>query len=99
VLPNLTTPQLLLAGWLGVMGLLAFGLFGYDKWQARRNGPRVSEATLWLVSAFGGWPGGLLGMFCFRHKTEKLWFLLEFAAALLVWGTLVAGVAKVVDGL
>ena len=47
------------------------------------------------MSAFGGWPGGFLGLLCFRHKTEKLWFLLEFAAALLVWGTLVSGVLKV----
>jgi uncharacterized membrane protein YsdA (DUF1294 family) len=86
---------MLIAGWLGVTGLIAFALFGYDKWQARRQGERVSEATLWLVSAFGGWPGGLLGLLCFRHKTQKLWFLLEFAAALLVWSTLVSAVLKV----
>lgn len=92
---NLTTFQMLIAGWLGVTGLIAFALFGYDKWQARRQGERVSEATLWLVSAFGGWPGGLLGLLCFRHKTQKLWFLLEFAAALLVWSTLVSAVLKV----
>jgi uncharacterized membrane protein YsdA (DUF1294 family) len=95
VILNLTTPQLFLTGWLGVTGLIAFGLFGYDKWQARRQGARVSEATLWLVCAFGGWPGGLLGLLCFRHKTQKLWFLLEFAAALLVWSTLVSSILKV----
>jgi len=90
VLANLSIGQLFLLGWLGTTGLIAFLLFGYDKWQARRQGERVAEATLWLVSAFGGWPGGLLGMICFRHKTGKLWFLVEFTAALLVWITLVS---------
>jgi uncharacterized membrane protein YsdA (DUF1294 family) len=91
----LSNTQLLIAAWLGVTGLVAFVLFGYDKWQAKRQGARVSEATLWLVCAFGGWPGGLLGLMCFRHKTQKLGFLLEFAAALLVWGTLVSAILKV----
>ncbi len=92
---NLSPPQLLLAGWLGGMSLLAFVMFGYDKWQAGRGGGRVSEASLWLVSAFGGWPGGLAGIILFRHKSAKVWFLLEFVAALLVWITLVGAVLKI----
>lgn len=92
---NPTHPQLLLAAWLGGMSLLAFAMIGYDKWQAGRGGGRVSEANLWLVSAFGGWPGGLAAIILFRHKSAKTWFLLEFIAALLVWITLVGAVLKV----
>jgi uncharacterized membrane protein YsdA (DUF1294 family) len=92
---NLSNPQLLLAGWLGSMSVLTFVMFGYDKWQAGRGGGRVSEASLWLVSAFGGWPGGLAGIILFRHKSAKVWFLLEFVAALFVWITLVGAVLKI----
>ncbi len=82
---NLSDGQLLLAGWLGGTSVAAFGLFGYDKWQSGRRGGRVSESTLWLVSAFGGWPGGLLAIALFRHKSVKTSFQLKFGAAFVVW--------------
>jgi uncharacterized membrane protein YsdA (DUF1294 family) len=85
---NLTEGQLLLAGWLGVASLVTFLLFGYDKWQASHRGGRVAESTLWLASAFGGWPGGLAGMMVFRHKSAKGSFQLKFAAAFVVWAAL-----------
>jgi uncharacterized membrane protein YsdA (DUF1294 family) len=92
---NLSHAHLLLAGWVGGMSLLVFAMFGYDKWQARRNGGRVSEASLWLVSAFGGWPGGFLAILVFRHKSAKTMFLVEFVAALFIWITLVGAAWKV----
>lgn len=82
---NLSNGQLLLAGWLGVTSLATFALFGYDKWQAGRKGGRVAESTLWLASALGGWPGGLLGIVAFRHKSAKASFQFKFVAALVVW--------------
>ncbi len=80
--------QILLA-WLGLSSALAFLLFGYDKWRAVRTGSRVPEFQLCLVSALGGWPGGLAGMLVFRHKTAKTSFKLKFAAAFLVWAGLI----------
>lgn len=77
--------QFLLAVWLGATNALAFGLAGYDKWQAGRGGARVSEAALCLVAAIGGWPGGLLGLWLFRHKTRKRSFQFKFAVAFAVW--------------
>ncbi len=85
---NPDTGQLLLAVWLGATNALAFGLAGYDKWQAGRGGARVAEATLCAVAATGGWPGGLLGLLLFRHKTRKRSFQLKFAAAFAVWAAL-----------
>lgn len=69
--------------WLGLCSALAFLLFGWDKFQAGRAGRRVPEAQLALLGAVGGWPGGLLGMLAFRHKTAKGSFLLKYAAGLL----------------
>jgi uncharacterized membrane protein YsdA (DUF1294 family) len=59
-----------------------FLAFGFDKWRARRSGQRLPESWLLLLAAFGGWPGGLLGMKLFRHKTSKGYFLFKFAVAL-----------------
>ena len=82
-----------LAVWLGVASLWSFGLFGFDKWRAGRSGGRrIPEFTLALSCALGGWPGGLLGMLVFRHKSSKAFFQLKFAGAFVVWAALVAGV-------
>jgi uncharacterized membrane protein YsdA (DUF1294 family) len=73
-------------GWVGASSLVAFLLFGYDKWRASRGSQsRVSEFCLVTTSALGGWPGGLLGMLLFRHKTGKLTFKLKFAVGFVVW--------------
>jgi uncharacterized membrane protein YsdA (DUF1294 family) len=84
-----------LAVWIGATSAWAFLLFGFDKWRAGRTGARrVAESSLLLASALGGWPGGLLGIVLFRHKSAKLSFLFKFAAAFIVWAALVAGILK-----
>jgi uncharacterized membrane protein YsdA (DUF1294 family) len=80
--------QWLLTAWLTATSALAFLLFGYDKWRAGGQGGRVAESTLCLVSAIGGWPGGLLGILIFRHKSSKKQFQVKFTMALLVWAAL-----------
>ncbi len=77
------------AGWISATSAWAFLLFGFDKWRAARGGARIAEATLFWMSALGGWPGGLLGMVVFRHKSAKGSFQLKFAAAFLLWAGLV----------
>jgi uncharacterized membrane protein YsdA (DUF1294 family) len=75
--------------WLALTSCIVFLLFGYDKWKAGRSGQgRVSEFHLVLLGAVGGWPGGLLGMLVFRHKTSKFSFQLKYALAFLVWAGL-----------
>ena len=86
----ITTDQLLLA-WFGLANLLAFLLVGYDKLHSARAGSHVPEFNLALIGAMGGWPGGLLGMLLFRHKTAKLSFQIKYAVAFLVWAVLVCG--------
>jgi uncharacterized membrane protein YsdA (DUF1294 family) len=73
---------------LGVLNLVTFLWFGYDKRRARKGGWRTPEAHLLLLSFFGGFPGGWFGMSVFRHKTRKLGFRVKmFLATLLspVW--------------
>ena len=82
---NQNTAFDLLVWWLVLASLWAFLLFGIDKWRAKQDSKRrISELSLLLVSALGGWPGGLIGLVFFRHKSAKLSFLLKFVAAFIV---------------
>lgn len=69
--------------WFVFFNVTAFLAFGFDKWRAGRSGRRVPELNLVLLAALGGWPGGLLGMNVFRHKTAKWSFKLKYALALI----------------
>jgi uncharacterized membrane protein YsdA (DUF1294 family) len=69
--------------WLATINVVTFLAFGFDKWRAGRPGRRTPESTLLLLAALGGWPGGLLGMNLFRHKTAKWTFKFKFALAVI----------------
>lgn len=71
------------------MSAALFLLMGADKRLARRGGRRVPERTLFLLALLLGAPGGLLGMYVFRHKTRHWYFVLGFwALAVLQLGAL-----------
>ena len=73
-----------LLGWAGIMSLLDFGLMGFDKHRARRNGWRVRERTFFIVALLGGALGGIIGMFCFHHKTRHWYFVIGMPVILVV---------------
>ena len=81
-------------GWTLVASGWTFLLFGFDKWRAGR-GQRVAESSLLWSSALGGWPGGLLGMIVFRHKSAKPSFQWKFIGTILVGLALIAGALKI----
>jgi uncharacterized membrane protein YsdA (DUF1294 family) len=56
---------------LGVINLLTFAAFGWDKLAAVEDRSRISERTLLLLAALGGSPGALVARPVFRHKTRK----------------------------
>lgn len=66
------------------INLLAFVLYGIDKWKARHQDWRISEATLLWVAALGGALGALIGMKVWRHKTQHKMFKYGIPALLLV---------------
>ena len=61
-----------------VASVLAFGLYWYDKQQARTGQWRTPENVLHGVELLGGWPGALVAQQVFRHKTRKVSYQVFF---------------------
>ena len=51
------------------VNVLSLVLFGIDKWKAKHDKWRISEATLLSVTAIGGSIGAWVGMKLWHHKT------------------------------
>ena len=49
-----------------------------DKRKAIKGSWRIPEKTLFLITALGGGIGTIAGMYIFRHKTQKLGFVIGF---------------------
>ena len=80
----------LLLFWLVLTNLVAFLLFAWDKFKSGGSGGnRINEFNLAAIGAVGGWPGGLLAMLLFKHKTAKLSFKLKYGLAFVVWAGLI----------
>lgn len=84
------SPLGLLAGYLILVNLWAFGLMWFDKRRAKRGGGRIRERTLFLSALLGGSAGAVLGMWTFRHKTKHWYF---------VWGMPLILLAQLALGL
>ncbi|MCB9153767.1 MAG: DUF1294 domain-containing protein [Caldilineae bacterium] len=70
--------------WLVGWSISLFLLYGIDKAQAVRKGWRVPEIVLHVLALIGGFIGGWLGMFVFRHKTRKPLFKVVLAIATVI---------------
>ena len=55
--------------YLVAINLVAFFMYGIDKWKARRSKWRISEAMLLVLAVVGGSIGAWLGMKTWHHKT------------------------------
>ena len=55
--------------YLAAINIVAFFLYGIDKWKARHDKWRITEARLLSVALLGGSVGALLGMKIWHHKT------------------------------
>ena len=82
-----------LAGYLALVNLIAFVVYGADKRRAKKERRRVPEKTLFLLALIGGSVGAWAGMYTFRHKTRHWYFvwgipaILVIQIALAVWLT------------
>ena len=57
-----------------------FGFFimWLDKRKAKKGAWRIPEKTLFIITALGGGIGTTAGMYVFRHKTQKIQFVIGF---------------------
>lgn len=61
-----------------VINLFGFFIMWLDKRKAKKGAWRIPEKTLFIVTALGGGIGTIAGMYTFRHKTQKIQFVIGF---------------------
>lgn len=61
----------------GLINFTAFLIMLWDKMQSRKkNAERISEGMLFFMATAFGSVGVYAGMFAFRHKTRKWYFII-----------------------
>ncbi len=73
-----------LAGFFIAINATAFGIMLWDKSRSKRAGAeRISEGLLFFMAAMFGSIGVYAGMFAFRHKTRKWYFVIGIPVLIL----------------
>ena len=62
--------------YLVVINLIAFLAMYIDKRKAKYGKWRIPEQTLFILALIGGSIGAIAGMYTFRHKTQKIQFVI-----------------------
>ena len=73
-----------LAYYLLAINVVAFIVYGIDKYKAKKAKWRISEATLLLLAVLGGSIGAWMGMKVWHHKTMHKKFKYGIPAILLI---------------
>jgi len=71
-----------------IMSVIAFCLFGVDKYRAQHDQWRIPNKVLLGVSAVGGAFGALIAMYLFRHKTRQKMYTASLPVMLLAHAAL-----------
>lgn len=61
-----------------LINIFGFFIMWLDKYKAKNGKWRIPEKTLFIITALGGGIGTIAGMYTFRHKTQKLNFVIGF---------------------
>lgn len=61
-----------------IINIIGFLIMYIDKQKAKKGRWRIPEKTLFIVTALGGGIGTIAGMKVFRHKTQKVAFVIGF---------------------
>ena len=67
----------------GIVSILTFLVYWYDKSAARSGQWRTKESSPLFLGLAGGWPGAVVAQRMLRHKSRKRTFQVAF------WGTVV----------
>ena len=62
--------------YLVIINIIGFLIMFIDKQKAKRGAWRIPEKTIFIITALGGGIGTIAGMYAFRHKTQKLQFVI-----------------------
>ena len=57
------------------INIIGFLIMFIDKRKAERGAWRIAEKTIFIITTLGGGIGTIAGMYTFRHKTQKLQFV------------------------
>ena len=63
-----------------IINIIGFLIMYIDKQKAKKGKWRIPEKTLFIITALGGGIGTVAGMYTFRHKTQKIAFVIGFPA-------------------
>lgn len=74
----------LFLGYLIVLNILTFAVYGLDKRSARKGGERVPENVLLFLAGVGGTPAAYAARHYFRHKTIKRPFITRLRLILIL---------------
>ena len=58
--------------------IFGFFIMWLDKRKAKKGAWRIPEKTLFIITALGGGIGTIAGMYTFKHKTQKIQFVIGF---------------------
>ena len=61
-----------------LINIIGFLIMYIDKQKAKKGKWRIPEKTLFIITALGGGIGTIAGMYTFRHKTQKVAFVVGF---------------------
>ena len=70
--------------YLIVINLVGFLAMLLDKRKAQKHKWRIPEKTLFYITFLGGGIGTTIGMYLFRHKTQKSRFVILFPTITIV---------------
>ena len=74
----------IIAYYLMVINIVAFLVYGIDKWKARKSLWRIREASLLMLAVLGGSIGAWLGMKVWHHKTQHKKFRYGIPAIIII---------------
>ena len=61
-----------------IINIIGFLVMYIDKQKAKKGKWRIPEKTLFIITTLGGGIGTIAGMYIFRHKTQKIAFVIGF---------------------
>lgn len=77
-------------GYLLIINVLAFVLYGIDKRKAKKAKYRIPESTLLWMARLGGGVGSWLGIKAFHHKTKHVRFRIVVPLWTILWASAIA---------